>query len=79
MRVFRPKQPNCTIHIAPGAFHDTSDWRDKSGKPITFQIVFKDGIASVDSQLGEYLIQEGYAQRTSLLMLDPRRLLSAAG
>jgi hypothetical protein len=79
MRVFRPGQPNSTIHVTPGAFHDTSDWRDKNGKPITFQVVFTHGVASVDSQLGEYLIKDGHAQRTPLILPNLRRFLRAAG
>ena len=49
------------IAIAP-AFTDPSTrvegWVDDDGKPVTFNIVFKDGKADVTDELGRFLIDQ---------------------
>jgi hypothetical protein len=78
MRIFRPYQPNGTVHVAPGHLIDTSNWRDENGKAIVFTVVFRNGSASVDSQLGNWMIKEGHAQRTPLILPSPGRILGLA-
>jgi hypothetical protein len=45
---------------------------DEQGKPKMFSIPFVDGEASVDDQLGQYMLDRGIAQRSPLIL--PRGL-----
>jgi hypothetical protein len=47
-----------------------TDWLDEAGKPRNFEVEFAFGRADVASNLGEYLIRQGLAQKTSLIIPD---------
>lgn len=67
MRVYLPNKKNQSVFTAPGVeYPEASQWVHEDGRPITFKVEFKAGVAEVDRQLGEYLIGKGYAQRTPL-------------
>lgn len=52
----------------PGIEFPTSDFLSDDGVPLTFQVQFIDGEArDVASNLGEYLIDKGVAQRTPII------------
>lgn len=69
MHVYIPNKRNHVVFVAPGAEHpDASQWVHEDGRPITFRVEFKDGRASVDNNMGAYLIEKKYAQRTPLFL-----------
>ncbi len=58
-----------TIHIAPGAeAPEVSDFLHPDGIPKTISVVFENGRAEVPDNLGRYLIDKGYAQKTRLFL-----------
>ena len=58
-----------TLFVTPGNDHpENSAWRDENGKARMFIVEFVLGVADVDSQLGHYLIDKGYAQRSKLIL-----------
>lgn len=80
MKVYKP---GCTgihrLYVQPGSkYPDKSEWmtktgtKDDSGKdvktPTMFTIEFVDGVAKVDSQLGKYLLDEGLAERSPIII-----------
>lgn len=77
MRVYLPdgRRTNHSVTCTPGALHNAAQWKDEGGEPLTFRVVFKDGVTEVDSQLGKWLVEMGYAARTRLI-LPPRRLVA---
>lgn len=77
MKIYHPEGSSTTLMVTPGALHpDVSDWVGDKGNPLRFDVVFKDGIAIVDSKLGDWIIQMGYANRTGLKRVF-RRLIAA--
>lgn len=56
------------IICQPGKECPTSDFLDANGHPLTFQIQFTDGEArNVPSNVGEYLLDKGLAQRSPII------------
>lgn len=81
MKVYNPhgKGRTQTVLFAPGVdYPENSDWmyteRREDGqhfkKARSFQAVFKDGVAEVESTLGKYMLEKGLAQRSNLLVPD---------
>lgn len=70
--VYKPearKQPSHLLFVAPGqTAPDVSNWKDAAGKPIMFKVEFKFGTAEVTRQLGKYLVNEGLAKRSRLIL-----------
>ena len=63
--------PRYNVLIQPGIqFPGCSDFFEK-GKPRLFDVTFKYGRAEVPDNLGRYLIDQGLAQETQLI-LPPR-------
>lgn len=66
-----------TVFVTPGTHHpETSDWwkvtRGPEGKefrePVMFTIRFRDGMAEVDKNLGDYMIAHKLAQRSPIIV-----------
>lgn len=55
-----------TKMVTPARTSDSADFRDSRGAPVTYQVHFVDGRAEVPSNLGRWMIDEGYA--TSLIL-----------
>lgn len=72
MQVYKPetrKQASHLLFVAPGKTNpDVSNWKDGEGKPLMFKVEFKFGAATVTRQLGKYLINEGIAKRSRLIL-----------
>lgn len=70
MKVYHPEGSSQTLMVAPAALMDAterpSDWLDHGGAPRRFDIKFESGVAEVDAKLGEWLIKQGHANKTSL-------------
>jgi len=74
MKTTNPR-PKSTLIVCPareGA--DSVEFRDKSGEPIQFQVVFTNGRAEVSSNLGRWMVDKGYG--TSLI-LPAQKLINA--
>lgn len=56
------------LYISPGHEHDIADWKDQEGKPRLMEVVFKDGVAEVESNLADYLITNKYAAKSRLIL-----------
>lgn len=78
MRVYLPGRKGYhTVTCTPGNLHDVSQWKDEDGQPVTYRVQFVEGVASVDAQLGKWLIEMGYAAKTPLwLPATVRRALA---
>lgn len=65
--------PKHTMYVAPaadkrvGPNNIPSDWINDDNTPKTFPIDFNYGRASVDEQLGRYLVSTGQAQPSSII------------
>lgn len=61
-----------TLHIAPAAHLERgdlpADWTDENGDAVNFTIVFREGQAVVTPEIGRYLLAQGLAKRTSLII-----------
>lgn len=79
MKIYHPEGSSTTLMVTPGAINpDVSDWKDERGNPIRYDIKFEHGVATVDKKLGEWVIAQGYANRTILRQVR-QRILSLAG
>ncbi len=71
MKVYHPMGSTTTLMVAPAALMDAasapSEWKDKDGKPVRFDIVFTDGMAEVPGNLGNWLIENGYVHKSRLI------------
>jgi len=69
----RERATSHTIYVTPASDAETvkegipSEWQDVEGKPITFPIQFKQGVATVDDKIGAYMIKRGLARKSSLI------------
>jgi hypothetical protein len=50
------------MFVTPGADSDASDFKNADGTNKQFTVRFKEGVADVPSNLGDYLIAKGAAQ-----------------
>jgi hypothetical protein len=77
MRVYLPGRKGYhTVICTPArdargqALDGAEQWKDPNGEPIQYAVRFVDGVASVDAQLGRWLIEHGQASRTRLIIPD---------
>jgi len=70
-----------TVYIAPAAITAAgdcpADWKDLEGHPKQFAVKFINGRASVEKELGEWMIKNGQAQRTSIIRQPGKALLGS--
>ncbi len=45
-----------------------AEWVDDKNNPLTFQVEFRRGKAEVDDKIGKYLIDNGLARKTKLIL-----------
>src|SRR5579863_5782344 len=45
-----------------------AEWKEADGRPKLFSIEFVRGVAEVDKNLGDYLIEKGLAKKTKIHM-----------
>lgn len=70
MKVYKPGSIGIhRLFVQPGKDHpESSAWHDKMGHATMFTVEFHNGVAKVDSQLGKYLVDKGYAQKSPLIL-----------
>ena len=75
MRIYHDNQAErFTVIVSPAVKHkNVMDWRNPGGVPKTFHVVFRYGAAEVDSNLGDYMIDEGLANASPLIVPDSVR------
>jgi hypothetical protein len=67
------KNKSYSVTVAPAADCDfvmgevPASWLHPDGSPKQIEIVFSYGVATVEEQLGVYMIKRGIAQRTRLI------------
>lgn len=73
MKVYRngSKEKSLKLHVTPGNDIEGQEWFDPEGKPLLVTVEFKDGVAVVAEQLGQYLLDKGLADKN-------RRILEVA-
>lgn len=70
MRVYQPgKKGRQTHYIQPGHEFPTSYFLDENGKAKLFAIKFIEGMAEVDTPIGEYMIDKKIARSSPILLL----------
>lgn len=47
-----------------------SDWVTEKNEPLDLQVVFRFGVAEVESNLGAYMVKNGFASKTRLVIPD---------
>ncbi len=62
-----------TLYVQPGNDIDNSEWRTKDGKGILMPVKFKGGMARVEENLGQYLIDKKYARNSRLILPEDAR------
>ena len=76
MFVYLPhKNANHTMHISPAADprikgEVPTEWVDDKNAPLTFQVEFVRGKAEVDDNIGNYLIEQGLAKKSKIILPD---------
>jgi hypothetical protein len=56
------KSENHRLYVQPAVdYPEKTEWSDKHGKPLMFEVHFKNHVAEVDDNLGRYLIEKKYA------------------
>ncbi len=69
------RKPAHSLFVCPAADivgeECPADWLDAQGKPLTIEVEFKFGRAEVPSNLGAYLVKQGLAGKTRLIIPDP--------
>ncbi len=62
------------LFVQPGVDHpESSEWmeaadHDGKRKPKLFDVIFENGIATVDDNLGKYLITKGLANKSKFIL-----------
>ena len=76
MFVYLPhKNANHTMHICPAADprirgEVPTEWVDDKNTALTFHVEFVRGKAEVDENIGRYLIEQGLAQKSKIILPD---------
>ncbi len=69
MKVYHPgARGKSTTFVQPGVHHPVSDWMDEAGKPRMFAVAFIEGVAEVSDNLGKYMIDQGLAARSPIIL-----------
>jgi hypothetical protein len=74
MKIFRPYESNRvsnTVYVAPAAMPDgkgVSEWLRADGEPMAIAVEFKSGVAEVAGNLGRWMIANGHAQASPILL-----------
>jgi len=69
MKVYTPGARGKQImFVEPGREFPVSEFVDEHGKAKQFQIPFVNGEASVDDQIGQYMLDKGIAKRSPLIL-----------
>lgn len=76
MKVYIPTDRNRptshTIYCTPGGDVEfckgdvPSEWKDQEGNALSIPVTFKNGMADIPNNLGDYLIARGLARKTKL-------------
>jgi hypothetical protein len=63
------RSPRTTMAVRPGAHpeSDPSEWHE-NGNPVQFTVEFRYGEAEVPSTLGKYMVRQGLAKATRLIL-----------
>jgi hypothetical protein len=65
-------QESFIMSVAPAATAHNQEvpahWVDDKNNPVQFQVEFIRGVAVVDDAMGEYLVEQGLARKTQLIL-----------
>lgn len=72
MKVYLPggSMASTRVYVQPGKEFPNADFLDPQGNPRLLTVEFKRGVARVESNLGDYLVDKGHAQRTRLILAN---------
>lgn len=74
MFVYLPGKSNHSVFVTPAVdargepLDGASQWKSAEGEALQYNVRFISGRAEVDAKLGQWLIRNGYAQRTPLVL-----------
>lgn len=57
-----------TLFVQPGKVVKGRRWFDPANNPITYSIEFTEGVAEVEDVLADFLVNQGYAKRSALIL-----------
>ncbi len=57
-----------TTFVQPGSEHPASHFLNDDGSARMFAVVFTDGQATVDDQLGQYMLDNGLVARSPIVL-----------
>ena len=57
-----------TIFLQPATIAKSTEWVDEHGKPKMFNITFELGVADVPDSVGQFMIDQGIAKRSFLIL-----------
>lgn len=71
MRIFlKTGKQNHTILVTPAVDSDCSDFKNADGAHRQFNIRFKNGEATVPSNLGNYMLDKGLVQSSPIIIQE---------
>lgn len=74
MKVYQPgytgRVGTSALMVQPGKSVDTSEFRDELGNAILFRVEFVNGVAKVPANLGRWLVDQGYARKSPIILPD---------
>lgn len=69
MRVYLPGSKGRKVHlVTPGSQFESSEFMGEDGKPRIFRIEFINGETEVSDHMGRFLIDQGIAARSPLIL-----------
>lgn len=69
MKIYQPgTRGKRTVFAQPGRDFPVSHFLNADGSPKTFSVSFTEGAADVEDGLGEYLIKQGVAKSSPIIL-----------
>lgn len=56
------------MYVTPASNSDSVEFKDVLGKPIMFQVIFEYGKAEVSDALGRWMVDNGMAIRSRIIL-----------
>lgn len=80
MKVYKPESKGVhRLYVTPAHdAPDVSEWKSAKGEPVMFTVEFVEGVATVPSNLGKYLIDRGLAQRSPIALPNVGDIVKSA-
>ncbi len=61
-------RPKHEMYVTPSRNSDSVEFKDVTGRPVMFQVVFEHGRAEVPENLGRWMVDNGMAIRSRIIL-----------